>query len=125
MTLPVNYLLFKEIEMKIIIQAGLVLTALTLVCGVALSSGRANAPVVQDGGALYAQACASCHGRDGKAQTRKGRRLGATNFTKTAVPEAKAVRTITNGKGEMPSYKESFSDAEIKAVAAYVRGFKK
>jgi cbb3-type cytochrome c oxidase subunit III len=111
--------------MKSFIKSTLVMALLLAAVGLAVPSSNANAPVVQDGGALYAQACASCHGRDGKAQTRKGRRLGATNFTKTAVPEAKAVRTITNGKGEMPSYKESFSDAEIKAVAAYVRGFKK
>ena len=72
----------------------------------------------------YATHCAKCHGVDGRAQTAKGKRAGATNFTSDWNRDpARGVRIITNGKGEMPSFKGKLSPAEIKSVFSYVARF--
>lgn len=75
---------------------------------------------------IYKKHCAQCHGIDGRARTAKGKRLGATDFTSTDwnTDEARAIRIITNGKSEMPSFKGKLSPGEIKSSWAYVRRFR-
>src|SRR5437764_12728517 len=74
---------------------------------------------------IYAANCAACHGRDGRATTARGKRAGATDFTSDwNHDEARGIRIITNGKGEMPSFKHKLSAAEIKSVFGYVSRFK-
>jgi mono/diheme cytochrome c family protein len=90
----------------------------------------ANSPVnihAKSGADIYARSCARCHGSDGRAQTAKGRQTGATNFTsaKWTPNEARGIRTITNGKGNMPAFKGTLSAEDIRSVWAYVRGFKR
>jgi mono/diheme cytochrome c family protein len=78
------------------------------------------------GGAdTYAQHCATCHGADGKADTPRGRRKNAPDLTKSTIGTAQGIRVITNGREEMPAFKKTLSDAEIRDVMAYVRGFRK
>lgn len=75
-------------------------------------------------GDIYAAHCARCHGADGRAKTAKGRRVEATDFTSDwNKDEARGVRIITNGKGEMPSFKKKLSAAEIRSVFNYVLRF--
>lgn len=76
---------------------------------------------------IYTKYCARCHGADGRAQTPKGKQTGATNFTnpKWQAIEARGIRTITNGKEQMPSFKDKLSAEQIRSVWNYVRGFKK
>jgi len=57
---------------------------------------------------LYLQNCARCHGADGKAQTALGKRLQADDLTASSASTARIIRTITNGRGDMPSFKRSF-----------------
>lgn len=77
--------------------------------------------------------CAKCHGADGKGQTRMGRQSGAKDYTDPKVQaemdDAKAAKTIKEGikeggKEKMKAY-DKFSDDEIKALIAHMRGFKK
>jgi cytochrome c oxidase cbb3-type subunit 3 len=73
---------------------------------------------------IYAASCAKCHGSDGRANTAKGRKLEATDFTGDwNRDEARGIRIITNGKGDMPSFKNKLTAAQIRAVFGYVRGF--
>jgi cytochrome c6 len=79
--------------------------------------------------------CAKCHGEDGKAETKMGKKAGAKNLTDPKVQEElkddKAFKSIKEGikdgdKTVMKSYgEEGLSDAEIKALVTYVRGLKK
>lgn len=90
----------------------------------------AAAPSPQaDVGATYAKACSRCHGNDGRAQTKKGQQLRATDFTSTrwqkSITDAKGIRVITNGHEEMPAFKDTLNAEEIRALMAYVRRFKK
>jgi mono/diheme cytochrome c family protein len=74
---------------------------------------------------IYAANCARCHGVDGRANTAKGKRVEATDFTSDwNRDEARGIRIITNGKGDMPSFKKKLSAAEIKSVFGYVLRFR-
>lgn len=79
----------------------------------------------RDAGSDYATNCARCHGNDGRGQTPKGRQTRAGDLTKSSISDAKGIRMIGNGSGDMPAFKDSMSVAQIKAVMAYVRGFRK
>ena len=79
-----------------------------------------------DAGALWAQHCASCHGKDGSGSTTMGKKLGLKDYTKEqGFSDAEATNAIKNGKGKMKAYKDKFSDADVKALVAYVRSLKK
>ena len=98
------------------------------VSGILLTDTKTGVVIVhaQDGAAIYASTCARCHGADGRAQTPKGKQTGATDFTsaKWQPNEARGIRTITNGRGKMPSFKSTLSAEEIRAAWNYVRRFK-
>lgn len=73
---------------------------------------------------IFAANCAVCHGRDGRAKTARGKRAGATDFTSDwNRDEARGIRIITNGKGQMPSFKKKLTAAEIRSVFSYVARF--
>ena len=70
---------------------------------------------------LFMQNCARCHGANGKAQTALGKKLEADDLTASSASTAKIIRTITNGRGDMPSFKKKLSKAQIASLAGYVR----
>ena len=79
---------------------------------------------------LFKDRCARCHGEDGRGQTVIGRMVGAPDFTKEGwwdeeKDERRFVRSIAEGKGEMPAFGKKLSRPEIKALAAYVKTFRK
>jgi mono/diheme cytochrome c family protein len=79
-----------------------------------------------EAGALWAQNCASCHGKDGSGNTAMGKKLGVKDYTKEqGFSDAEAANVIKNGKGKMKAYKGKLSDADVKALVAYVRSLKK
>jgi quinohemoprotein ethanol dehydrogenase len=73
----------------------------------------ADADLVR-GKQLYEQACVVCHGTDGKG----GHGVGAPLVGVTDV--ALAIRTITNGRTNMPPFGASLQADEIRDVSAYV-----
>ena len=79
-----------------------------------------------DAAAIWAQNCASCHGKDGSGTTTMGKRLGVKDYSKDqGFSDAEAANVIKNGKGKMKGYKAKLSDADVKALVAYVRSLKK
>ena len=79
-----------------------------------------------DAGTLWAQNCASCHGKDGSGNTAMGKKLGVKDYTKNqGFSDAEAANVIKNGKGKMKGYKAKLSDADVKALVAYARALKK
>jgi len=109
----------------------LVTTLLSLMFVLAVDSfalRSEDASIAQrSGAAVYAQNCARCHGSDGRAQTAKGRAVGATDLTSSAwLPDtARDTRIVTRGKEEMPSFRAKLKPAEIEAVVSYIRRFKR
>jgi cytochrome c6 len=83
----------------------------------------------QSGGAdIYKAKCAMCHGAAGLGDSPAGKALKASSFKDPAVvkaPDAQLIASVTNGKNKMPPNKGKLTDAQIKAVIAYVRTLQK
>src|SRR5262249_48404156 len=109
--------------------AGPLLLALTLAAHLC---GRARA--APDGQQLYDDACASCHGLDGKGAP-TGTAIGGPlpDFTDgrvaTSEPEPNWEALVAHGgrflglSPQMPAFADVLSADEIKAVLAYIRSF--
>jgi cytochrome c6 len=92
---------------------------------VAIVCASSGAAFGADAAALWAQKCASCHGKDGSGNTAMGKKLGVKDYTKNqSFSDAEATKAIKNGQGKMKAFKD-LSDADVKALVAYVRGLKK
>ncbi|MFT5593180.1 MAG: cytochrome c oxidase cbb3-type subunit 3 [Oceanicoccus sp.] len=92
-----------------------------IVAHVLTLSGREGSGDAQKGKALFAQACAACHGGDGKGM----HAVGAPNLTDNiwlyGGSEAKINFTIQHGRaGVMPAWKEILGEDKIHVVSAYV-----
>jgi hypothetical protein len=83
---------------------------------------------------MYEQACASCHGRDGRgAPEGSGITVPLPDFTdcivSTAETTANWAALVRHGgpflgmSDQMPAFGDALSDAEVTTVLAYVRGF--
>jgi cytochrome c6 len=77
--------------------------------------------------------CASCHGADGKAQTKMGKKMKLRDYTDAKVQaelkdeamiKATADGVTVDGKEKMKGYKDELSADEIKDLVAYIRKFK-
>jgi cbb3-type cytochrome c oxidase subunit III len=77
---------------------------------------------------LFKQHCIRCHGADGRGETVAGEIAGAQDFTdsewQNRVEDQRIVISITDGRGQMPSFGKKFSKEQIKLLAVYVRTFK-
>lgn len=98
---------------------------------VAFAAGGSTLPVNAESSesesatrAIYRAHCAVCHGTDGRSNTKRGRETEASDLTDSGVKgnsDAKNIRIITNGKGDMPSFKRKLSAAQIASVARYIK----
>ena len=79
--------------------------------------------------------CASCHGKDGKGETKAGRKADVKNLAdatyQASFTDEQMFKQIKeglkdkNGKEKMKAFADKLSDEEIKALVAFVRGLKK
>ena len=78
--------------------------------------------------------CASCHGKDGKGETKAGKKAGSKDLTDAKYQASFTDEQMTkqikeglkdkNGKEQMKPFADKLTDEEIKAIVAYVRAFK-
>lgn len=82
----------------------------------------------------YDKACAKCHGKEGKGDTKMGQKNGCKDYSDPKVQETmkddEAFKTIKEGLKDkegkvLMKPAEDLSDADIKALVAYMRAFKK
>ena len=106
------YMLDYKLKLPILMNLALVI----ILASPALSAGL-------DGGSLYRDNCAGCHGYAGKGGV--GVPLSLEGFQST-VSDRYLFHTIRNGRPGrvMPAFKQ-FSDAQIKAIVKHLRTFAK
>jgi len=82
----------------------------------------------------YEKDCAKCHGTDGKGDTKMGKKNGAKDYTDAKVQaelkDEAGVKAIKEGLKDKEGKQlmkpaEGISDADAKALVAYMRTFKK
>lgn len=86
-----------------------------------------------DAAAIYNKSCASCHGKDGAGNTKMGKKAGARDYTTAEGQkwsDAEGVKAILegvtkDGKKKMKGFTGKVSEADAKALVAYIRKFKK
>jgi len=85
---------------------------------------------------LFGSKCGSCHGKDGKAQTEKGKKMAMRDIASEdfqKLTDAEMTKAINDGlkkekdgvKQEMDGYKEEIKAPEVEALVKYMREFKK
>ncbi len=98
--------------------------ALSLTTGVALAAPAAD---------NWENHCASCHGSDGKAQTKMGKKLKIRDYTDAKVQaelkdedmfKATKEGVKLDGKEKMKGYQADLKDEEITDLVAFIRKFK-
>lgn len=103
-------------------------TSTNLLAAASLTVPIANMPA-QSSAQLYTKQCASCHGKDGRSKTIKGKRKHARDLTdrdwQDKVSDERIFNSINNGKGKMPAYGKKLSQEQIESLATYVRALKK
>ena len=93
-------------------------------------SAPAAEPVAVDAPALFAQACAKCHGADGHgglAMVSNGPRpidLTSSEW-QGARSDQELVTAIRTGRGAMPPFADVLATQQIDALASYVRTLKR
>lgn len=78
----------------------------------------------EDGAAVYKAKCAMCHGASGQGDTPMGKTLKVKNLSSPDVQkqsDADLTRTVSKGKGKMPSFATKLTEDQIKAVIGFVR----
>ena len=104
-------------------------TLLTVAITVALCSAFAG-----DAKENYDKGCAKCHGKEGKGDTKMGQKLGIKDYTDAKVQadlkDDAAFKAIKEGLKDkdgkvLMKPAEDLSDADIKALVALMKGFKK
>ena len=109
----------------------IVKTALVSVVLLSMLGSRARAAETKE---LWDKTCASCHGKDGRGDTKMGKKVDVKDYTdpkfQAEFKDEKAIKTIKEGinekgKERMKPYGDKLSDEEIKALVAHIRTFKK
>lgn len=105
----------------------LLITALVVIAS-------AGSGFAADAAATWNQNCASCHGKDGSGSTMMGKKLNIKDYrdakVQAAFSDGEAERAIkegvkTSGKETMKPFGSKLSDADVKALVAHIRSFKK
>jgi cytochrome c oxidase cbb3-type subunit 3 len=120
--------------MKPFVKSSLLLLTLLLCAWRASPAPRgqagAEAGEPAQAAALFKEKCARCHGEDGRGRTVIGRMVGAPDFTDEGwwheeKDERRFAHSIAEGRGEMPPFARKLTRPEIRALAAYVKTFRK
>jgi len=94
----------------------------------AVFSGLASAQKPASGNAAarstFKLQCSSCHGQNGAADTSVGKSLNAADLRSAEVQkqsDAQLAQVISEGRKNMPSFSDSLTQDQIRALVAYIR----
>ena len=94
---------------------------------ISLQGTALSAPQDQTGQTLFTHNCVTCHSQNG-SPTAVGKSLNAPDLGSAPVrsqTQAQLEQIISNGKGNMPAFKDKLSQAEIDSLIAYVHTLSK
>ncbi len=110
-----RHVLFASIFL-LMVFVGLTLTVSSIV-------RAAPGPDAAASSATFRTKCAMCHGQDGGG-SEVGKSMNVPDLRSPAVqklPDVELAQVISNGKGGMPSFNNSLSQAQIHALVAHIR----
>ena len=90
------------------------------------SIARANPAPDTAASTTFRTKCAMCHGPDG-AGSEVGKSMNVPDLRSPAVqklPDAQLAQIISDGKGGMPPFKSSLSEAQVHSLVTYVRSLR-
>ena len=76
--------------------------------------------------ATFRTKCAMCHGPDGSG-SEVGKSMNVPDLRSSAVqklPDAQLAQIISDGKGGMPSFKNSLSEDQVHSLVAHIRSLR-
>ena len=122
-----------KMKMKRIIQIAALAIALASVLAVVMASApgekRVGGATAINPAVTYAQNCATCHGKDGRGKTVKGKLKHVPDLSdaewQDRASDDHIYNAISNGRGKMPAFGKRLSAEQIESLAGYVRRFKK
>ena len=97
-----------------------------IVTAVAAGCSGAGAGTTLDGAEIYGKVCATCHGASGKPEPARVAQIGVRDLKspdlRVRITPELVERQVRHGSDNkfMPAFEGALSDAQIKAVAAYV-----
>ncbi|PYS74905.1 MAG: hypothetical protein DMF69_00360 [Acidobacteria bacterium] len=112
-------------------------TSLVLITAVGISIVSLQAKVIgtqkgRTAAQLYSRYCSSCHGRDGRSQTSKGKYGHARDLTDAKwqddVSDERIYNSIMhgrNGGGNMPGFANKLKEKEANALVEMIRGLRR
>lgn len=109
-------------------------TSLILLSAMVAAAGTVQTVQAADSTQNWTQHCASCHGKDGKGETKAGKKAQVKDLTdgkhQESFTDDHAFKQIKegmseNGKERMKPFGAKLSDDEIKELVAFLRKFKK
>lgn len=102
---------------------------LAMLLGIATFNSPLNARA-DTTNALFLKSCASCHGKDGKAQTSVARKLGVKDLSQSKLNDTQIEKQILEGRpadqtsAKMPAFKDRLTAEEIKSLIPVVKSFR-
>lgn len=104
---------------------GISIAALVMTSVLVLAGAGSKAASAADARSTFNSKCSTCHGRDGRGQTARGRRTHTRNLTDASwqndVSDERLFNSIHNGRSRMPAFKKTLSESEIDGLVTYVR----
>jgi cytochrome c551/c552 len=106
----------------------------TLFLALAFSAAALISASAGDVKEIFEKTCSKCHGPDGKGQTKMGQKVGIKDYTDAKVQggftDEEAFKALKEGLKDkdgkiLMKPAENVTDADIKALIAQMRGFKK
>jgi len=115
---PEHHVLFVS-SILLLLFVGLALFVVSIVRANPVPDGAASS-------ATFRTKCAMCHGPDGSG-SEVGKSMNVPDLRSPVVqklPDAQLAQVIANGKGGMPSFKNSLSEQQIQALLAHIRSLR-
>jgi cytochrome c6 len=115
---PEHHVLFVS-SILLLLFVGLALFVVSIVRANPVPDGAASS-------ATFRTKCAMCHGPDGSG-SEVGKSMNVPDLRSPVVqklPDAQLAQVIANGKGGMPSFKNSLSEQQIHALLAHIRSLR-